>query len=134
MPRIVCSAATTGASVQSGSIASICAVSRSRRAGRSFDRLNVILEHDMMHRLLELETREPAAMQLGPGRPPVMAALAQQKARELLARPAQCMHRIETGAHQGTHRFVPGIWNPYRCQLAGPLQPPQTCGIPPTGR
>jgi hypothetical protein len=32
MPRIVCNAATTGASVQSGSIASICAVSRSRRA------------------------------------------------------------------------------------------------------
>jgi hypothetical protein len=32
MPRIVCSAATTGASVQSGSIAAICAVSRSRGA------------------------------------------------------------------------------------------------------
>jgi hypothetical protein len=32
MSRIVCSAATTGASVQSGSIAAICAVSRSRRA------------------------------------------------------------------------------------------------------
>jgi hypothetical protein len=32
MPRIVCSAATTGASAQSGSIASICAVSRSRRS------------------------------------------------------------------------------------------------------
>jgi hypothetical protein len=32
MPRIVCSAATTGANVQSGSIAAICAVSRSRRA------------------------------------------------------------------------------------------------------
>ena len=32
MPRIVCRAATTGASVYSGSIASICAVSRSRRA------------------------------------------------------------------------------------------------------
>jgi hypothetical protein len=32
MPRIVCSAGATGASVQSGSIAAICAVSRSRRA------------------------------------------------------------------------------------------------------
>ena len=44
----------------------------------------------MMHRLLELEPREPAAMQLGPSRPPVVAALAQQKPRELLARAAQC--------------------------------------------
>jgi hypothetical protein len=32
MPRIVCNAATTGANVQSGSIASICAVSQLRRA------------------------------------------------------------------------------------------------------
>jgi hypothetical protein len=31
-PRIVCSVATTAVSVQSGNIAAICAVSRSRRA------------------------------------------------------------------------------------------------------
>jgi len=59
-----------------------------------------------MHRLLELETREPAAMQLGPSRPPVMAPLAQQEPREVLTRPAQCMHRVETGARQIAHRFV----------------------------
>src|SRR6516165_5504500 len=50
-----------------------------------FDRRDVVLEHDMMHRLLELEPRQPAAMQLGPGRSPVMAAVTQHEARELLA-------------------------------------------------
>ena len=133
MPRIVCSAATTGASVQSGSIASICAVSRSRRASAASTAANVILEHDMMHRLLELEPRQPAAMQLGPSRPPVMAALPQQEPRELLACPAQRMHRIETRAHQIAHRLVPGIRNPHRRQLAGPVQPRQTGRIPPIG-
>ena len=34
------------------------------------DCLNVTLEHDMMHCLLELEPREPSAMQLGPCRAP----------------------------------------------------------------
>ena len=40
----------------------------------AFDRGNVALEYDMMHRLLELEPRQPAAMQLGPCRPPVATA------------------------------------------------------------
>src|SRR4051812_42815230 len=43
--------------------------------------LHAIFEHDMMHCLLELEPREPSAMQLGPCRSPVMTALAQQEAR-----------------------------------------------------
>ena len=66
----------------------------------------------MMHRLLKAQTRQPATVQLGPGRTPVMAALAQQKSRELLPRPAQRVHRIQTGTHQIAHRLVPGIWNP----------------------
>jgi hypothetical protein len=84
-----------------------------------------------MHRLFELQTRQPPAMQLGPGRPPVMAAVAQQKARKLLARPAQCVHRVETGAHQIAHRLVPSVGNPHRRQLAGPVQPRQAGRIPP---
>jgi hypothetical protein len=44
-----------------------------RRLG-DFDRLNVILEHEMMR-----PGGEPPAMQPGPGRPPVMTAVAQQK-------------------------------------------------------
>src|SRR5467141_3794805 len=85
----------------------------------------------MMHRLRELEPRQPTAMQLGPSRPPIMAALPQQEPRELLARPAQRMHRVETGAHQIAHRFVPGIRNPYRRQLTRSMQPRQTGCIPP---
>ena len=86
-----------------------------------------------MHRLFELETRQPAAMQLGPGRPAIVASLAQQKSGKLLARPAQAMHRIEPGAHQIAHRLVPGIGNPHRRQLARPVQPGQAGGIPPVG-
>ena len=84
-----------------------------------------------MHRLLELETRQPTAMQLGPCRPPVMAALPQQEARQLLACPTQRMHRVETGAHQVAYRLMPGIGNPHRCQLTRPMQPRQTGRIPP---
>src|ERR1700737_953990 len=87
----------------------------------------------MMHRLREVEPRQPTAMQLGPSRPPIMAALPQQKARELLARPAQRMHRVETGAHQIAHRLVPGVRNPHRGQLARPVQSRQTGRIPPIG-
>jgi hypothetical protein len=97
----------------------------------SFDRRDVILEHNVMHRLLELEPRQPTAMQLGPCRPPVMAALPQQEARQLLACPTQRMHRVETGAHQVAYRLMPGIGNPHRCQLTRPMQPRQTGRIPP---
>src|SRR6516164_3905526 len=72
-------------------------------------------------------------MQLGPGRSPVMAALAQQKARKLLARPAHGMHRIETGAHQVAHRLMSGVRDPYRRQLARPIQSRQADRIPPIG-
>src|SRR5262245_18737422 len=84
-----------------------------------------------MHGLLELETREPSAMQFGPGRSPVMAPMAQQEPRELLARPPPPMHRVETGTHQIAHRFVPAIGNPYRRQLARSMQPRQTGCVPP---
>ena len=85
----------------------------------------------MMHRLFEMETREPAAMQLGPCRAPVMAALAQQKPRELLTRAAQGPYRVEAGTHQVAHRLMSGIGNPHRRQLADPVQLRQTSGVPP---
>jgi len=84
-----------------------------------------------MHRLLELETRQPPAMQLSPCRAPVMAALAQQKPRELLTRTAQGPHRVEAGPYQVAHRLMSGIGNPYRRQLAGPVQLGQTGRVPP---
>jgi hypothetical protein len=130
MPRIVCSAATTGASSQSGNRFDLCGQSIAPGRG-SLDRLNVILEHDMMHRLFKAQTCEPPAMQLGPGRPPVMATLAQQKPRELLAGPAQRMHRVETCPHQIADRLMRRIRNPHSAQLSRPMQPRQTGRIPP---
>ena len=70
-------------------------------------------------------------MQLGPGRPPVMTAVAQQKPRELPAGPAQAVHRGEPRRHQIAHRLVSDIGSPHRCQLAGPVQLGQAGGIPP---
>ena len=96
-----------------------------------FDCRNVVLEHDMMHRLLELEPRQPAAMQLGPCRAPVMAALAQQKPRELLTGASQGPYRVEAGTHQIAHRLMSRIGDPHRRQLAGPVQLRQTSGVPP---
>jgi len=42
-----------------------------------------------MHRLLELQPRQPTPMQLGPSRPPVVKTLPQQEAGKLLACSAQ---------------------------------------------
>jgi len=60
-----------------------------------------------------------------------MAAVAQQKSRELLTRAAQGPHRIEAGPDQVAHRLMSGIGNPHRRQLAGPVQLRQTGGVPP---
>jgi hypothetical protein len=83
MPRIVCSARHDGGQIP---------VRQHRLDLRrqpiapylgNFDRRDVIFEHDVMDRLVELETRQPAAMQLGPGRSAIVASLAQQKPAEL---------------------------------------------------
>jgi hypothetical protein len=59
-----------------------------------------------------------------------MAAMPEQKAAKLLARPAQGMHRIETGAHQVPHRLVAGVRHPNRCQLARAMQPRRADRVP----
>ena len=38
----------------------------------ALDRRDVVLEHDVMHCLREVEPRQPTAMQLGPSGPPIM--------------------------------------------------------------
>jgi CRP-like cAMP-binding protein len=52
---------------------------------RRLDGRDAIFQHDVMHRLLELETCQPPSMQLRPGRPMVVIAVAQQEAGQLLA-------------------------------------------------
>jgi len=60
-----------------------------------------------------------------------MAALAQQKAGELLAGPARGLQCGKPGTDQIAHRLVPGIRHLHRRQLTGPIQPRQTGGVPP---
>jgi hypothetical protein len=59
--------------------------------------------------------------------------MTQQEPGELLACPAQAVHRVEPCPYQIAHRLVPRIRNPHRRQLAGPVQLGQTGGIPPIG-
>jgi hypothetical protein len=86
-----------------------------------------------MDHLLELETGQPAAVQLGPGRPAIVASLAQEKSGKLLARPAQAMYGVEPCPRQIAHRLVPSIRNPHRRQLACPVQSGQAGSIPSVG-
>jgi hypothetical protein len=79
------------------------------------------------------QPRQSTPMQLGPSRPPLMAALPQQEVQKLLACSAQCKYRVAPGAHQIAHRLVPGIRNSHRCQLARSMQPRETGCIPPIG-
>ena len=90
MLRIVCSAATTGASVRSGSTASIYVVNLStdRAALRQLQPLDSgcpargdarssagTPRRRTMDHLLELETGHPSTVQLDPGRPAIVASL-----------------------------------------------------------
>ena len=86
-----------------------------------------------MDRLFKLEPGQPAAMQLGPGWPPIVASLTQQEPGELLTSPAQAVHRAEPGPYQIAHRLVSDIRNPYRGQFAGPVQLGRAGGIAPIG-
>ena len=128
MPRIVCNAATTGASAVRQHRLDLRRQSIAPRLG-ALDRRDVILQHNVMDRLFEAKPGQPAAMQLGPSRPSIVASLAQQKPGELLAGPAQAVHRVEPGPYQIAHRLVPAIRNPHRGQFAGPVQLGQAGGI-----
>jgi len=98
----------------------MCVSSRSRR-GR-LDGRDAIFQHDMMHRLLELETCQPPSMQLRPGRPMVVIAVAQQEAGQLLASLSQSAHRRLTCTDEIADRLVGLIRYPDRCQFTGTVE------------
>lgn len=56
-----------------------------RSTCRGFDCFNAVFQHNVVRRLLEPQSGQPATMHQGPGGATVMTTLAQQKARELLA-------------------------------------------------
>ena len=86
-----------------------------------------------MYRLVEPEACQPAPVQLRPGRPVVVAAVAQQEARQLLSRLAQGAHRRLTCSDEITDRFVGLIRNPDRGQFTGAVQLGKIDRIPPVG-
>ena len=100
---------------------------------RRLDGRDTIFQHNMMYRLVELEACQPAPVQLRPGRPVVMAAVAQQEAGQLLTRLAQSAHRRLTCTNEITDRFMGLIGNPDRGQFTGAVQFGEIDRIPPVG-
>ena len=101
--------------------------------GGGLDGGDEILEHDVVHRLIKLQSGEPSAVHQRPGWALIVPPVAQQKARELLARLAELADCGEARPHQIAHRFVRRIRNPDRGQFAGARQPRQMARVPPVG-
>ena len=100
---------------------------------RRLDGRDAIFQHNMMHRLLELQTGQPAPVHQRPGRPVVVMAVAQQEAGQLLARLTQGAHRRQTRTHEIADRLMRLIRNPDRGQFTGPMQLGKVDRIPPVG-
>src|SRR3954463_10627024 len=75
-----------------------------------------------MHRLLELQSGQPASMDQCPGWPVVVIAVAQQEAAQLLTGLTQAAHRRQTRTQEIADSLMGRIWNPDRGQFTGPVQ------------
>jgi len=62
-----------------------------------------------------------------------MMTMAQQEARQLLARLPQHAHRSQSRAHQIANSLMGWVRNPYRCEFARPVQLGQVDGVSPIG-
>ena len=100
----------------------------------SFDRRDVIFQHEVMHRLLELETRaasggaawsRPAGHSDSPG-----ATGSPESCWRARRRLCTASSRARTRSRIAS---CPGIGHPHRRQLARPVQLGQAGGIPPVG-
>jgi hypothetical protein len=94
---------------------------------------DAILQHDVMHGLLEAQPGEPAPVHQRPGRAVVVMAVAQQEARQLLASLTQRAHRRQTRTHQIADRLMCRVRHPDRGQFTGPMQLGEVDRIPPVG-
>ena len=65
-----------------------------------------------MHRLLELQSGQPASMDQCPGWPVVVMAVAQQEAAQLLTGLTQAAHRRQTRTQEIADSLMGRIWNP----------------------
>jgi hypothetical protein len=84
-----------------------------------------------MHRLLELQSGQPASMDQCPGWPVVVMAVAQQEAAQLLTGLTQAAHRRQTRTQEIADSLMGRIWNPDRGQFTGPVQLGEVGRVPP---
>jgi len=80
---------------------------------RNIDGIQIVLEHDLLRRMLEAESAQPSSVG---DRPAPLAridpAVAEQKALQVLSCPAENPHRRRSCPNKIAHRFVCGVWNP----------------------
>ena len=88
---------------------------------RILHRINLLLENDLLGRVLEGLTREPAPVRQGPMTAPVIdAPIAQQEGEQLLALAAQVVRSCLTGPDQVTDSLVDWVRHPHATQLPRP--------------
>jgi hypothetical protein len=79
------------------------------------DSVDVILQDDLLCRMIKAHRSQPASIGHGPGaNPPVNLVMAQQKALQMLPRLGQHLPGRRASPHQVAHRFVRGIGDPDR--------------------
>ena len=100
---------------------------------RRLDGSDAIFQHDVMRRLLEPQSGQPATVHQRPGRPVVVMAMTQQETGELLTRLAQGAHRRQTRTDQIADRLMRLIRNPHRRQFTGTMQLGEIDRIAPVG-
>jgi DNA-binding transcriptional LysR family regulator len=93
----------------------------------------IILQDDLVHRLIKALTGKPGAVALRPVLPAgvVAAAMAQQERKQLSASPHELHRRVETRAGEIAYRFVPLVRHLDACQIAGSMQDRELLGVAP---
>jgi hypothetical protein len=96
------------------------------------DRVNVILQHDLLGRMIKAHRCQPAAISLRPGsNAGIDLPVSQEKSTKVLTRLRQRPCRRRAGSHQVAHRFVGGVRNPNFGEFAGAVQPRRRHSIAP---
>jgi hypothetical protein len=85
--------------------------------------MEVVLQHDLLGRMLETQRGQPAAVGDRPGPSAGMdAAMSEQETLQVLECLTEHPHRRGSGADQVAHRLMRRIRNPHRRELASPMQ------------
>jgi hypothetical protein len=93
--------------------------------------MDVVLQHDLLRRMIEMHRGQPTPIGQGPGAgPAVDLVMAQQETLQMLPRLGQHPDRRCSRPHQIAHRFMSRVGYPDRGQLAGAVQLGQHQGVP----